>query len=347
MSSRRTETLRSAQNLTATMARHTEAARKSGLWPAVKCSLDERALNLPVELIDRYGGPESDEAMTAYSIAINACIYHRWSTRTRALYAPDTDFIADMTRATRDRDMDWSILNRLPVANPAVVFPRPYPFTSPVSGRTCHIRGFFTFGRDESLLLTDTTDPDADRIGIVALLDADPGGEQATLWAQGTFPTFGNVPYAERFASELARFQPNPDGLDRSDQEAVVLESMAVVFASLLYLCCEDRDEQRLTSLPLAAPSSRRAARPRMASISSLGWNISDALTRAKQRRLEADPVRRTPAEGGGWTQPPHTRSMHLKRVHYGPRRSETRWQLILPYQVGLDLSDAPIRILT
>lgn len=353
MTTRRTNALRQAQDFTGSMARQYEIATHQGFGPAVRRAATTGELELPSAAIHAAGGPDSEGALTLYSVAVNSLVYHLWSTRSRSVYAPDPAFITDMTAATRDTDIDWSVLTRLSTPNPAVVFPEPYPFTNPNTGQPCRLYGFYAFGRDDDNVLCATDDPRMTKMAVVAMMDADPDARRATIWAQAVFPLSGRIPLGEHLGQALRNFRPHQD-VRVEDQAALMDEAMRPVFAALLYLCCEDRDEEAVTSLPLAVSptgsrkGSGRTSKPRMARVRALGWRISDAMRQARRARQEGRVSERGEAGAsgrGGWTQPPHMRSMHVRRVRYGKGRENTRYQLILPYQVGVSLEEGGFRL--
>lgn len=265
--------------------------------------------------------------------------------------------VVDEVKVASSDKVPGEILRTLPYLNPLVIYDDPPVFQSWVRAGDQHrltpkpessmrLLGFFTFGTSTVSVpgpngmtrleqrIYPTTDPDADRFGMLLMLEVlDEYGKVVDVeFNTMTLYFSDSLTLAETVESLIARFhfddqRNSEDGTSRQ-MKRWMREILSTVIGTLFYLCSTVLEAEKVPAKTVAKRIDRTISRKPI-SLYRVGWTMGGALTRYRQARDRARPsvigdIRHQ--------QDPQHRKAHFKMQPYGPGRTLRKLILVQPY---------------
>jgi hypothetical protein len=261
--------------------------------------------------------------------------------------------VVDEVRVATSDTVPGEVLRTLPYMNPLVVFADPPEFPTwlpkdkvhPVTGlREDKMRliGFFTYGtaatahqdglRVEQRIYS-TTDPDADRLGMMLVFDAisDTGVVMDTEFNSISLFFDRNQSMAETVDDLLTRFHwetgIGPEHKDYKRARRWMRQVFSVVVGSLFYLCSTTLEAEKVPPKTVAKHMDRTISRKPL-SLYKVGWTTGTALSRYRQSRSYS-----TSEQGDiAHQQDPQHRRSHFKMQPCGKGLQERKLIFVSAY---------------
>jgi hypothetical protein len=311
----------------------------------------------PPALLERYPHLHSSHPLwgeVAWRAGENA-VFRVWS-RSRTVYAPDPDLLAELTGSTSS-PVPVQVLDRLPHPDPYVLLRAQDPGErqSAEQGKIGMPLGAFVFGRrrvparpgtspfarrPEGDLLCSSADERREDLGLMftSMLQR-PDGTPAVNMMKVSLRLRGKelltVEQMVSSAVEGFRFNHDLPSSERDRLHAWLCRYVGQVVWTLLYCCTDDPD---MTAIPGPRPPGKKD-RPRTApgqaqQLVGIGYRLGPAITAARRQSQE----QRAPGTGDGRSPRPHWRRCHLHTYWTGPGRTEPKVNLLLPFVVNKKL---------
>jgi hypothetical protein len=272
--------------------------------------------------------------------------------------------VVDEVRMASSDKVPGEIFKTLPYMNPLVIYDDPPVFKSwvrpggkhrltPESESSMRLLGFFVFGTAVVTVpgvdggmshveqrVYSTTDPDADRLGIVLMLEVlDEWGKVVDVeFNTMTLYYSDNLTLSETVDALMSRFHFDSDksqNVAHGDKRVRrwMKEILSTVVGTLFYLCSTILEAEQIPAKTVAKRIPRHISRKPL-SMYRVGWTMGGALTRYRQQRDRARPSQMGDERH---QQDPQHRKGHFKNQPYGPGRELRKLIYVSPYWTHIE----------
>ncbi|MGW4826280.1 hypothetical protein ACWEOG_01770 [Amycolatopsis japonica] len=278
------------ERLSRWMGAQETAVRAADCWPLVR-TVAEGAPELVIP-----PHVHGDHRQLVYHCIMASAVHRLWMTSKRVVL-PFHPSLVDELEDSASGDLPGAIFDRLPHANPLVLFPRPLPVTT-ADGHRGELLGFYIYGRraERRGQLCSTHDPQRDAIGIMAVTSlVDEHGQEKDLdFTRLTVP-IGRDRFTIEDAVEntLKAFALEPGMMVRLDMVKDWVSTLThAALHAMLYLCSDQPDVATKPSPQRGGPNRGKSKPAKPPQIHPVGWQHGPALAEARQTStLDAGPA--------------------------------------------------------